>query len=153
LEGIEEGDEEELVLMVKVSWIELWAIETASPSLETEDVCWNFLELPEASLELLTALTAFKGSEEESIMGFGSGATNFPLSILYPLWVRQCSSYSLCFSGSEYLMRSGCPRQYPKKQKKRIYFILIGGGRLKPYYAFFFIGVFLYLSAAVTKGD
>ena len=36
--------------------------------------------------------------------GFASGG------ILYPLWVRQCSSYSFCITGSEYLiLLAGCP--------------------------------------------
>ena len=40
--------------------------------------------------------------------------------ILYPLWVRQYSSYSFCLSGSTYLTLSGCPDSELSTKKYRI---------------------------------
>lgn len=95
--GREEEEEEEVrvtcELMLRLSEVDsVFEFDTLLfiDSFFTFDLCW--------SLSDVVSVAEINLSPSRMGDGFASGG------ILYPLWVRQCSSYSFCLTGSEYLI-------------------------------------------------
>jgi len=85
-----------------------------SPATEDEGLDFAFFE---DSVDLMPDWETLPEPDEagrpvEALRGLGG--------MLYPLWVRQCSSYSFCISGSAYLILAGCPSAELSTKKYRI---------------------------------